>query len=75
MGCINTSPVIKIKSIKTFKKEIIKNILQNGGEDFSNIISRFPNFSIENEEASYTLNAQSEILIDAQIENKELIFL
>ena len=70
MGCINNSPVIKVKSIKSFKKGIK---IQNESEDFEDKIFSFSDFTIEENDNSNS--AQSQILIDAKIENNELIFL
>ena len=76
MGCVNTSPVIKVKSIKSFKKEIKKNTRQNESEeDLENKVFSFSDFTVEDTETSNSLDGQSQISIDAQIENKELIFL
>ena len=76
MGCVNTSPVIKVKSIKSFKKEIKKNTKQNESEeDLANKVFSFSDFTVEDTETSNSLDGQSQISIDAQIENKELIFL
>ena len=76
MGCVNTSPVIKVKSIKSFKKEIKKNTRQNESEeDLANKVFSFSDFTVEDTETSNSLDGQSQISIDAQIENKELIFL
>ena len=70
MGCINNSPVIKVKSIKSFKKGIK---IQNESEDFEDKIFSFSDFTVEENDNSNS--AQSQILIDAKIENNELIFL
>ena len=75
MGCINTSPVIKIKSIKSFKEKIEKNIKQNKSQNLSNKVLSFSDFTLEDSAASNSVNEQSQILIQAQIEDKELIFL
>ena len=75
MGCINTSPVIKIKSIKSFKETIEKKIKQNKSQDPSNKVLSFSDFSLEDSVDSNSVNEQSQILIQAQIEDKELIFL
>ena len=64
MGCINTSPVIKVNSINPLKNEIKKNIKYNESEDLSNKIFNFS----EDVDASNGADEQSEILIDAQIE-------
>ena len=74
MGCVNTSPVIKVKSIKSFKKEVEKNTNLNESEDLANKVFSFSDFSVDDTEASNSVNEQSQILIDAQIENNELIF-
>ena len=76
MGCVNAGPVIKVKSIKSFKKEIKKNTRQNESEeDLENKVFSFSDFTVEDTETSNSLDGQSQISIDAQIENKELIFL
>ena len=75
MGCINTSTTIKVKSIKTFKKEIEKNKKQNESELLSKKVYSFSDFTIEDSESLNSANEQSQILIDAQIKNNELIFL
>ena len=64
MGCINTSPVIKVNSINPLKNEIKKNIKYNESEDLSNKIFNFS----EDVDASNGADEQSEILIGAQIE-------
>ena len=63
MGCINTSPVIKVNSINPLKNEIKKNIKYNESEDLSNKIFNFS----EDVDASNGADEQSEILIGAQI--------
>ena len=75
MGCVNTSPVIKVKSIKSFKKEVQKDMKLNESEDLENKVFSFSDFTVEDTETSNSLDGQSQISIDAQIENKELIFL
>ena len=75
MGCINKCPVVKIKSIKSFKEKIEKNIKQNESQDLSNNILSFSDFTVKDSAASISVNEQSQILIQAQIEDKELIFL
>ena len=75
MGCINTNPVIKVKSIKSFKKKLIKQIKQNESEDNSNTELNLSDFTIENTDNSSSEDKESKILINAQIENNELIFL
>ena len=74
MGCINTSPVIKVKSIKSFKKEVKKDTNLNESEDLANKVFSFSDFSVDDTDASNSVDEQSQILIDAQIENNELIF-
>ena len=76
MGCINTNPVIKVNSIESFKKEIKKNIKQNECEDLEDKILNFSDLIAENINTSNNIEEeQSQILIDAKIENNELIFL
>ena len=74
MGCVNTSPVIKVNSIKSFKKEVEKDTNLNESEDLANKVFSFSDFSVDDTDASNSINEQSQILIDAQIENNELIF-
>ena len=74
MGCVNTSPVIKVKSIKSFKKEVKKDTNLNESEDLANKVFSFSDFSVDDTDASNSVDEQSQILIDAQIENNELIF-
>ena len=76
MGCVNTGPVIKVKSIKSFKKVIKKNIKnkkENESEDLDNKILSFSDFTIDTDDSN-SFNEQSQIKIDAHIENNELIF-
>ena len=75
MGCINSSPVIKVNSIKSFKKEVKKDMKLNESEDLENKVFSFSDFTIEDTDVSNSINVQSKILINAQIENNELIFL
>ena len=76
MGCISSNPVIKIKSIETFKKKIKKNIKQNESEDLADKILNFSGLIIGNSNTSNNSKGkQSQILIEAKIENNELIFL
>ena len=75
MGCVNTSPVIKVKSIKSFKKEVQKDMKLNESEDLENKVFSFSDFTVEDTDASNSVDEQSQILIDAQIKDKELIFL
>ena len=72
MGCINSSPVIVIHSIKSFKKEAKKNLAQKKKEYPFNIV-----FTISDEEddTSHSSLEQSRIPISAKMENNELIFL
>ena len=71
MGCVNTSPVIKVKSINPFKKEIQKNEIDN----LAYKILHFSDFIAEDADVSNISDQQSQILIDAKIENNELVFL
>ena len=75
MGCINTNTTIKVKSIKSFKKEIEKNIKQNKSEVLSKKVYSFSDFTIEDSDSLNSVNRQSRILIEAEIKNNELIFL
>ena len=75
MGCVNTSPVIKVKSIKSFKKEVQKDMKLNESEDLENKVFSFSDFTVEDTDVSNSVDEQSQILIDAQIKDKELIFL
>ena len=74
MGCVNTKPVIKVNSIKFFKKEIEKHIKSRESEALENKVLSFSDFTIEDFDLSNSKNEQSKILIDAHIENNELIF-
>ena len=74
MGCVNAGPVIKVKSIKSFKKKVEKDIKLNESEDLANKVYSFSDFTVENTDASNSIDNQSQILIDAQIEKNELIF-
>ena len=75
MGCINTNTTIKVKSIKSFKKEIEKNMKQNESEVLSKKVYSFSDFTIEDSDSLNSVNRQSRILIEAEIKNNELIFL
>ena len=76
MGCISSNPIIKIKSIETFKKKIKKNIKQNESEDLADKILNFSGLIIGNSNTSNNSEGkQSQILIEVKIENNELIFL
>ena len=75
MGCINASPVIKVKSIKSFKKEVKKEMKLNESEDLENKVFSFSDFTVDDTEASNSINEQSQIFINAQIEKNELVFL
>ena len=75
MGCINTNTAIKVKSIKSFKKEIEKNMKQNESEVLSKKVYSFSDFTIEDSDSLNSVNRQSRILIEAEIKNNELIFL
>ena len=59
MGCINTSPVIKVNSINPLKNEIKKNIKYNESEDLSNKIFNFS----EDVDASNGADEQSTSII------------
>ena len=61
MGCINTNPVIKVKSIKSFKKKLIKQIKQNESEDNSNTELNLSDFTIENTDNSSSEDKESKI--------------
>ena len=56
MGCINTSTTIKVKSIKTFKKEIEKNIKKNESELLSKKVYSFSDFTIEDNDSLNSAN-------------------
>ena len=72
MGCVQSSKVIIVKSIKSFKKIAKHNDEEN--EDIRGKIFHFSDFEIENTENSNMFsNDQSEILINGRIENHELI--
>ena len=74
MGCVNISTTIKVKSIKSFKKEIEKNLKQNESEELSNKTLSFSDFTFEDTDDQNSADEQSQILINAQIKNNELIF-
>ena len=76
MGCINSGPVIKVKSIKSFKKAVKKNIKnkkENESENLEDKVFSFSDFTIDTDDSN-SFNEQSQIKIDAHIENNELIF-
>ena len=75
MGCINASTTIRVKSIRSFKKEITKNIIQNESEELSSNVFNFLNYTFEDSDILNSEDEQSKILINAQVENNELIFL
>ena len=75
MGCINTSATIKVKSIRSFKREIIRNIKENEGEYIDDKDFSFSNFTIEEIDDSNSSDEKSRILFDAKVQNNELIFL
>ena len=75
MGCINTSATIKVKSIRSFKREIIRNIKENEGENIDNKDFSFSDFTIEEIDDSNSSDEKSRILFDAKVQNNELIFL
>ena len=75
MGCINTNQKIKVKSIKSFKEKIKRNLKKEIREDLSNKIFSFSDFIVDDDEVSKSSDEYSQILIDAQIKNNELIFL
>ena len=75
MGCINNGPVIKVKSVRSFKKKIKKEIKHDEIEDFADKIFGISDFTIEETDDSNSVDKQSKISINARIENNELIFL
>ena len=75
MGCINNGPVIKVKSVRSFKKKVKKDIKQDESEDFADKIFGFSDFTIEETDNSNSVDKQSQISINARVENNELIFL
>ena len=74
MGCINTNPVIKVKSVKSFKKKVKIDLKQDESEDLVDKIFSFSDFTIEETDDSNSVDKQSQISINARVENNELIF-
>ena len=74
MGCINTNPVIKVKSVKSFKKKVKIDLKQDESEDLADKIFSFSDFTIEETDDSNSVDKQSQISINARVENNELIF-
>ena len=75
MGCINTSATIKVKSIRSFKREIIRNIKENESENIDDKDFSFSDFTLEEIDDSNSSDEKSRILFDAKVQNNELIFL
>ena len=76
MGCINTNTVIRVKSVKSFKKKIkADDLKQDESEDLADKIFSFSDFTIEETDDSNSVDKQSQISINARVENNELIFI
>ena len=75
MGCINTNTVIRVKSVKSFKKKIKADLKQDESEDLADKIFSFSDFTIEETDDSNSVDKQSQISINARVENNELIFI
>ena len=74
MGCVESSKVIVVKSMNSFKKFIKDNNEEN--EDIKDKIFRFSDFYFEDTENSHMFsNDQSDILLNGRIENNELILM
>ena len=74
MGCVESSKVIVVKSMNSFKKFIKDNNEEN--EDIRDKIFRFSDFYFEDTENSRMFsNDQSDILLNGRIENNELILM
>ena len=73
MGCINNTPKIIIRSMKTFKQEARKNLEHKQCEDSAN--KEFTSSSEEENDTSHSSLEQSQIPIKAKMEDNELIFL
>ena len=72
MGCVNSSPVIIIHSMETFKKESKKNLKRQNSEDSDD---RDSSSSDDMEDDTSHSSEQSQIPIKAKMEENELIFL
>ena len=74
MGCINTYPKITIHSMESFKKETRKQLDQI--KDKEDPIDKILNYlEDKNDDISRSYSGQSEIPIEAKVENSEFIFL
>ena len=71
MGCINSSTVVIIHSMKSFKKESRKNLAKKGEDSDDNDSSSYDDIEDDTSHSS----EQSKIPIKAKMENNELIFL
>ena len=69
MGCVNSSPVVIIRSMESFKKESKKNLEHQKSKD------PYFSFSDEIEDDTSPSSQQSQIPIKAKMEENELIFL
>ena len=72
MGCINSSPVVIIHSINSFKKEAKKNLEQ---KKIKNPAINVFTFADEDNDNFHSSLEQSQIPITAKMESNELIFL
>ena len=72
MGCVNSSPIIIVRSIETFKKESRKYLEQQKSENQND---KDFTFSDEIEDDTSPSSQQSQIPIKAKMEDNELIFL
>ena len=72
MGCVNSSPIIIVRSMETFKKESRKYLEQQKNEDLND---KDFTFSDEIEDDTSPSSQQSQIPIKAKMEDNELIFL
>ena len=73
MGCVNSSSIVIVHSMESFRKESKKYLKQEKreGPDYKNFIFA----DEENDNTSHSSLDQSQIPIKAKIENNELIFL
>ena len=72
MGCVNSSPIIIVRSMETFKKESRKYLEQQKNEDLND---KDFTFSDEIEDDTSPSSQHSQIPIKAKMEDNELIFL
>ena len=72
MGCVNSSRIIIVRSMETFKKESRKYLEQQKSENQND---KDFTFSDEIEDDTSPSSQQSQIPIKAKMEDNELIFL